>query len=167
MTVDYVDQPAVPGTPHFRCDRLRAVLAVPRCASMWRQDGATEGRACNHCSIGAEHAGLKDPNPSPLFGSKTCARCHRLKTRLIGKMLCVSCKNREYELLKGSNAKGTLPVKLQSLDRRRVTYFAGERVHTLVIDRSLDQDELIVAVLRDSPHRVAFGFSRKPGANRP
>lgn len=73
-------------------------------------------------------------------------------------MHCVSCKNREYEFLKGRNAKGTAPVKLRSLCRRRIRYMAGTEPRSLVVQHSLDTDELIVAALRDSPNRVRFGF---------
>lgn len=161
MAVEYVKIAQVPGVDHFRCERLRAVLAVTSCANMWRQANRPDGNcgACRGCPIGTEHAGeAANATQSPFHQSKICARCHRPATRLIGRMHCVSCKNREYELDRGCNAKGTKPVKLGPLVRRRIQFTAGGQPCALAIAKSLDTSELIVAVLRDSGQRVRFGL---------
>lgn len=161
MTVEYVVMDAMPGVQHFRCDRMLATLAVSSCATMWRKANTSEGSctACLRCTIGAEHAGETQASNSALHLAKVCARCHKPAARLIGKMHCVSCKNREYELDKGRNAKGTQPVKLRSLCKRRVRYLSGNESCTLTAARTLDSDELVVAVLRDSSQRVRFGLA--------
>jgi hypothetical protein len=159
--MDYTVNALTPGVMYFRCDRMRATLSTSACSGMWRKandDGDTDRSACRLCPIGAGHAGELDASMSPLKGSCTCARCHRPAGRLIGGMVCVSCMNRQYEWLKGKNAKGTAPVKLTCLSRRRIRYSSGGEACNLVLQHSLDMDELIVATLRDSKNQVRFGF---------
>lgn len=158
--VVYFERAEMPGVQHFRCERLRASLATGSCAGMWRRanDGTEDRESCLRCPIGAVHAGQPLANLSPLRLGPICARCHNPARRLIGKMHCVSCKNREYEFLRGRNAKGTRPVKIGGLCRRRIRYTVGTELHNLVAQYSLDTEELVVAALRDSPNRVSFGM---------
>jgi len=161
VVIEYFGNALTPGRVYFRCDRMRATLSTDACSGMWRKannEGDESHGACMRCQLGAEHAGELQASMSPLKGTLTCARCHRSSGRLIGAMVCVSCKNREYELLRGRNAKGTAPVKLTCLSRRRVRYMAGSEPCSLVVQHSLDTDELVVAALRDSKNRVRFGF---------
>jgi hypothetical protein len=161
MTVDYFTRPEVPGRNYFRCERMRATISTEACAGFWRGSnggGHCERDTCLRCPIGAMHAGEAQASTSPLRLAPICARCHRPSSRLIGGMRCVSCYNRERELLRGRNAKGTAPVKLTCLARRRVRYMAGDEPCSLVVQHSLDTDELVVAALRDSSNRVRFGF---------
>ncbi len=110
------------------------------------------------------HAGEVAASMSPLKGTLTCARCHRTAGRLIGAMICVSCKNREYEFLKGKNAKGTAPVKLCALNARRLRYRHGDEILSVRGRHTVDADELLVAVLRDSKQSVVFAFNSTPPA---
>jgi hypothetical protein len=96
---------------------------------------------------------------SPLKGMTICGRCHTGTTRLIGKHLCVSCANRQYEYLKGRNAKGTKPVKLAPLEPRKIRFMSGSAPKTLYMPLTVDTEELIIAALRDSKDTVRFGFS--------
>lgn len=158
---EYFSIDIAPGKTFFRCDRMRATLSTTACSGMWRLsndlDDGTRA-ACRCCPIGAVHAGEVAASMSPLKGTLTCARCHRSSTRLIGRHICVSCANRAYEVAKGRNAKGAVPVKAKPLDPRRIRYLAGGEVRMLRLDRSADTDELVVATLRDSRQRVAFGL---------
>lgn len=165
--VDYFANPEVPGKLFFRCERMRATLSTESCRSSWRRaDELNDGShsSCRLCPIGAVHAGEVAASMSPLKGTLMCARCHRTAGRLIGGMVCVSCQNRAYEFLKGRNAKGTKPVKLAALDQRRIRYRHGAELSTLRVRHSVDTDELIVAVLRDSKQSVAFAFNSTPPA---
>lgn len=159
--VEYTTNELLPGRLFFRCDRQRATLQVDSCAAMWRiandlNDG-THG-ACRLCPLGSVHAGEVAASMSPLKGTKTCCRCHRGAERLIGGMICVSCYNRGREWLAGRNAKGTAPVKHTPLCSRRIRYVHGGDVQLLRMRHAVDTDELMVATLRDSRQRVAFGW---------
>jgi hypothetical protein len=61
----------------------------------------------------------------------------------------VSCYNREREVVKGANAKGSPPIKHPPLDPRTVFYRAGDTCQSKTVARSMSTEELIVAVLRD------------------
>lgn len=159
--VEYFGMPETPGISYFQCDRLRAKLPMQSCADMWRQANHKhdENRlACRGCPIGAMHAGEHEASLSPLRGKLVCARCHRSASRLVSKHICVSCKNREYEYLKGRNAKGSRPVKLKSLAPRTLHYLHGDELRTLHLPLSLDIEELMVAAIRDSANKVRFMF---------
>jgi hypothetical protein len=165
--VTYTTNALTPGKSYFDCEKMRATLSTDSCAGMWRKaddrdDGAYS--ACRLCPIGAVHAGEVAASMSPLKGTLTCARCHRGSPRLIGSMLCVSCYNRAREFILGKNAKGTSPVKLAALDARRVVYRHGNDVRMIRLKQSIDTDELVVAVLRDSKSRVQFAFNTTPPA---
>lgn len=163
--VDYFEMQGLPGKPFFRCERMRATLATAACSAMWRRaNDLNDGThaACRLCALGSVHAGEVAASMSPLKGTLTCARCHRAGGRLIGKMLCVSCYNRQAEVIKGRNAKGTAPVKVGPLESRRIRYLHGGDVRSLVLRHTVDMDELIVSVLRDSRQRVAFAFNSAP-----
>lgn len=162
MQVVYFERAELPGRQFFRCDRMRATLSTDACQGMWRKangDGGDGGEreACLRCPLGAQHAGAIDANLSSLHLAKLCARCHRPASRLINGMVCVSCMNRQYEFLRGRNAKGTIPT-MKPLCRRRVRFTAGGEPCSLVVQHSLDTDELVVAALRDNKNRVRFGF---------
>jgi len=160
--VDYFAMPETPGVSYFACERLRAKFPVDACAQMWRQANheRNENRmACKSCPIGAAHAGETAASLSPLKNTLICGRCHRRSNRLVGKHLCVSCKNREYEYLKGRNAKGAKPVKLKSLDARTLYYMHGDEMRSLYLPLSLDTDELLVSAVRDSANKVRLMFS--------
>lgn len=165
--VEYTMNPLVPGKVYFRCERMRATLSTESCAGMWRRESEMNDGAhgnCRLCSIGAVHAGEVAPSMSPLKGTLTCARCHRVAGRLIGGHRCVSCYNREREVEIGRNAKGTAPVKHCGLAPRRIRYLCGDDVRMLSLARTADIDELMVAVLRDSKKRVVFAFNSTPPA---
>lgn len=158
---DYFEMPELPGRKYFRCERLRATLSTDACGVQWRKANHANDEACGRCKccpLGALHAGETAASMSPLKGTCTCGRCHKRASRLIGKHLCVSCKNREYEALKGKNAKGTKPVKLPPLEARTLYYLHGDQRRSLHLPLSIDTDELIVAALRDSLNAVTFQF---------
>lgn len=159
--VDYFQMAETPGKQYFRCDRLSATLSVDSCAAMWRKanhEGSEQQYKCRVCPIGAVHAGETAASLSPLKGTTICGRCHRVASRLIRAHLCVSCYNREREIVIGKNAKGSLPTKLRPLSLRRMHYLEGSEPKALTMERSAATDELIVATLRDAKRQPSFGF---------
>lgn len=153
----------LPGVRHFMCTKLKSTLSVESCADRYRKANADAPESdryftCRNCPIGAAHGGHTAPNTHKFRGMTICGRCHRGSTRLIGRHLCISCYNRSRELVLGRNAKGTAPVNLASLEQRSITYRAGDVVKTRVLDKTLDMEELVIAVFRDEANMVTFGF---------
>lgn len=70
----------------------------------------------------------------------------------------MSCRNREYEFLRGYNARGTPLTKLKALEPRQVRYIEGGLVRIRRATLSASVDELVVGTLRDAAKCVAFGF---------
>lgn len=160
--VEYFAIEAVPDKQYFRCERQWATLSTEACAKSWRvanHERNDDKAVCRCCRIGAMHAGEDQASMSPFKDMPICARCHRGATRLIGRHICVSCYNRQRELVIGRNAKGKPPVKLSALDRRQIRYMHGDQPQVLAMERSLDTMELVVAVLRDARKRVQFAFA--------
>lgn len=159
--VDYFRLEEVPDKQYFRCDRYSATLSTEACAGMWRKandEGSEAQFKCRVCPLGAVHAGETAASMSPLRGTTVCGRCHRMASRLIGKHLCVSCWNRQREIIIGRNAKGTAPTKLRPLHRRRIFYLEGSVPKTLEMQYSAATDELVVATLRDASQRTRYAF---------
>lgn len=153
--------PEMPGAAFFDCTRLHANLTTVACTAMWRS--ANEQRserytACRSCFVGATHAGVSNATRSPISCALVCARCARGATRLIHGNLCVSCYNRERELIRGRNARGMVPTKLAPLSPRQVFYMANGRAQVLRSERTTNSAELIIATLRDAMHTVAFAW---------
>lgn len=159
--MDYFENPLMPGKKFFRCDRLSASLQVSSCAGMWKDANGPKAcdrlLRCKGCRIGARHAGVEDVSTSPVRGLPMCVRCNRTGMRLINGLVCVSCKNREYEWRKGKNAKGVYPSHYRGLERVKVRYVSGGMVRTLERE-AVGVAELVAQVLRDSEKRVMFGM---------
>lgn len=162
--VNYQPSDLMPGQLMFGCQRLAATLRVASCVQMWKR--ANEGpppenlMRCRGCPIGAVHAGASNPTFHPLRGTTTCSRCHGTDKRLIGANLCVSCKNREYEWVRGRNAKGKFPTQHPHLRRYRISVCVNGRARVLTRELATGPLELVVEALRDSKSRVMVGFGR-------
>jgi hypothetical protein len=151
----------VPGKQFFDCTRYSSTMTTDSCASMWRHANHQKSDRlykCKSCPVGAEHAGEKSANMSPIMGSITCARCNRGATRLLAKHLCVSCYNRQREWLIGRNAKGKPPLRMLRLDRRIIGFMCGNEPKVLKLELCLDTIELMWAALRDNRNSIQFAF---------
>ncbi len=86
--------------------------------------------------------------------------------RLIGGNICVCCKNREYEWVKGRNGRGKFPITHPQLEKRTVRYVVAGVVKVLVRKLTASTDELTIELLRDSEKRVMFGWGRGKSSGR-
>lgn len=160
--VEYFTIPELPDRPMFRCERRNATLQVDSCATIWKaansKSGAECNQACRTCPIGALHAGEGEVVMSQLRGLEICSRCHRVGMRLVGGDICVSCWNRQREVIIGKNARGRKPLNHPPISTHAITYLTGDKVITLKRKHAICTEELVVSALRDSPRQVFFGF---------
>lgn len=153
--VRYHESEAFPGVQLFRCARLLAELTPTACA---KNHAHARSYQCTTCAIGAYHSAGKDVGPAPVaFDGRVatgwrpgldCVRCGRRGMRLIrGSTLCVSCYNRELEVLRGTNAKGATPKKWAVLRAATATIVGkGKReVVRLPLVSGRDEAERLVA----------------------
>lgn len=164
--MEYFTLPELPDKPMFRCQRMSATLQVTNCSRMWSEANNAKPKPqcstspCKGCSIGAEHAGISDVSQSNLSGSPICARCHRVGSRMVGAHICVSCWNREREMLIGRNRRGVPPKFHPALYPGTIRFFVEGVVKTLSKPHVAQQLELIIACIRDNPKQVTFGLIR-------
>ena len=107
----------------FICEKLRAQLTPQSCSNYFENSRYIQ---CVGCPIGEHHApkvrnhysNNRSQNMAP---NPACTRCQKAGRRLVlKKTLCISCANREYEVRKGKNSKGTEPILAQSRLKRAV-----------------------------------------------
>lgn len=165
MRMQYFTIPELPDKPMFRCDKLNASLQVSSCASMWLSVNQPNSQAsptsrCKGCSIGANHAGVKDASTSKITGNAMCARCHRTGSRLVGKHLCVSCWNRQREYLIGKNRRGVPPKHHPKLYEDAVKVMMDGVVFVIRLPLVASRLEIVVSAIRDHNKQITFGFTR-------
>jgi len=170
--IDYFEVPGMPGR-YFTCARY-GTMSPEACARNYQSapDTIRSGRleACLGCAIGHRHAGGQEraahvavapAGATSLRAKPACLRCRRSgrerSSRLIGRMrlirehtICVSCYNREREVLRGKNAKGAPPRKWAGLYFTQVSYVKNAQARwraTLTVP-VLDRIEAALLMLR-------------------
>jgi hypothetical protein len=160
----YRRYPDIPGE-YFRCGRLSAEFSVDSCGKRWKACQGKEhlGMACYRCPIGAAHADASVTHAQ--YQKPECVRCHQLAGKLVRGLLCVSCYNRQQEVLKGQDRRGRVPnayeragqlapqnKKLVRIHLFEVRYVppGGREVATLRY-LGADRQEAMLAVLRQHP----------------
>lgn len=159
--LSYSTLPGIPGE-YFRCDKLAAEFTASSCARRWKGQQGKEhiGMTCYRCPIGASHANQVVTHSQYL--KQECVRCHCLASRLVRGLICVSCFNRQQEVLKGQDRRGKppkayermgevepKPKKLVRIHLFEVRYIpqGADKVETFR-HQGADRQEAILAVLR-------------------
>lgn len=169
-TVEYLQISGAPGD-YFVCPRIpgNATLSTRACGEQWKiartartEEERDKRHYCRNCPIGAKHAGVEDFVPRTKFQESTeCVRCGNTGRRLIGASVCISCKNREYEVLKGRNAKGTKPVRCAQVFQLQAVVRDGKRrarIQTFIATGML---EVVLAAAKRSKARALVSFRGK------
>lgn len=159
----YTEHALMPGRPMFRCDRMSATMQVTSCASMWERSNLgpiPKTDRCRGCELGAVHAGQSVPDASAIRGLAICPRCAATDKRLIKGLLCVSCYNREREVLIGRNAKGKRPERHPPVAPRAVAFVCQGEARVLKRECTVSSEELVVELLRDMPAKVLVGWGK-------
>jgi len=127
---------------------------------------------CVGCAIGAAHAGDTAPQKKErVVGSLTCARCHQQAARLVCGGICVSCKNREWEVAKGKNAKGLPPhpvdrfwddegpdTKVLVMHRVELSVSVDGKARPVVMNAVADTLEAVLRLSRTTKGVISFGM---------
>lgn len=170
--MEYRTIPGIPGQ-FFDCLAYRCGLSTDACARQWRAEKGCkpgEGRHehCRGCVTGALHAGEKpQEQTSALYGSLLCPRCTKEKGARIVQGICISCYNREREIVLGRNAKGAKPVNLPTLVSLSVAYASPtRRLSCIRYQRVVGRLEAILRVLRKSKEPVQFSYRAPVPARR-
>ena len=175
-SIRYVTLEGVPGK-YFTCGAGYGLLSIAACARNFT-DAPEQVRAgrlqkCIGCSVGACHAGAPKVEEAPKANQSlqyrpVCCRCRRdgtkQGTRLIGKLrlvrahtVCVSCFNREKEVLAGRNSKGAKPKKWGGLFFTRAAYIAdGKAIVIDLADPVIDRIEVALTMIRRGHKSVAW-----------
>lgn len=161
----------VPGR-YFDCPSGMGRLSVKACAENYqlgrdrRQQYAR--LRCQGCALGAQHAvqacGLArsaDAGIPLLSGRRVCPRCLRPAQRIIGAHLCVSCYNRQREVLVGVNRHGKRP-STPAPKPIRVMVMESDRLSLVRVDRAYSLLEATILAARRSGARV-FGWCAQAG----
>lgn len=110
----------------FVCDRHQSLRLTPgACASSWKfaktlpADSSLSATKCKGCHVGARNAGERVEESLEVDQlDKLCARCGRGAKKMVYGKICVSCANRQYEFIKGKNARGNRPTGIPYLVSR-------------------------------------------------
>jgi hypothetical protein len=143
----------------FTCARNATLRLTPQgCATSWRRaralpaaEVATSACAmCRGCEVGAGHAGAPEASSQEVRrADRICTRCHRPARKLVYARLCVSCYNREHEVLRGRNARGTYPCRAPAMHAFRATVgLVGAGTEQVALERVTCGLEGLMASLR-------------------
>lgn len=180
VVIAYRTHELLPGRLMFDCRRLVASITSQACAENYgnpfrvacRGCAIGEAHAAVHRAMRADVAvaalrgagspfGLVEAQAAADLG-RWCARCLRTdgehrgggmaKMRLVSGGLCVSCHNREREVIRGRDSKGMMPVRWRlALGRRHVGLVKGGEVKPRVLDLALNSLEVGIRALRTDP----------------
>ena len=156
----------------FRCDRLSATLSTDACAQRHRDAQSATGDHldrlidCRSCPIGAAHAGTTLIHYSWLYGSEICPRCGKGTTRMIHGRRCISCYNREREVLSGQNGKRRKPIYLRPVAPIELHYITDGEPRRIQLAQATGLVEAMAHVLRTTPGDIVFHRHRPNAVTR-
>lgn len=160
VKVEYFGIDGVAGR-YFFCPAYKVTMSVASCASSYKAEKQTRyGRhmLCKGCPIGAAHANERPVAVRSVYGSLLCPRCQRSAIRLV-RGVCVSCVNRQYEVIKGVNAKGRPPTRVAPLAPMRIV--SVEHTSAVLVSTALASGRLEVVLRTLRERREVVGFSRR------
>jgi hypothetical protein len=188
LGIEYLELPGFPGMKVFRCERLRADLTAASCARNFRESSTLSCIGCKigrgHATKSGTGVSPEKADKRAAWSLTTngggctrwdeptalsCVRCERTGrtegTRLLGRLrlvrdhcLCVSCFNREREIVLGKNAKGARPKKWAGLRLSIVRINTAGKSRLLDIGLCSGRPEADRMVQRRWPRSKITGF---------
>lgn len=177
IKIEYQTLEGVPGK-YFNCPQGYGMLSANACARNFidapEQVRAGRLQKCNGCEHGRIHAGAPKKVEEPVQKvqsiqfSPVCVRCRRdgmtQGSRLIGRLrlvrahtICVSCFNREKEVIAGRNSKGAKPKKWGGLFFTRAAYVADNKAIVIDLpDPVIDRIEVALTMMRRGHKSVVW-----------
>jgi hypothetical protein len=153
----------------FACVKRSVTLSTRGCRRIWESANGPkppdhhEGRyACRGCPIGESHYTGKPPDPYAALREsvrRICSRCGRITDRLINADtfgFCVSCFNRHGEVLRGKNARGTVPALSAQLHTEQARVMTNAGSYILTRHLVLSFQELKVQAQRTAVVQMTF-----------
>lgn len=167
--LSYQTLPGIPGE-YFRCDKLAAEFTTDSCAKRWQGQQTRDhiGMPCYRCPIGASHANKAVDHDQ--YRKFECVRCHQHSHKLVRGLICVSCYNRQQEVLKGQDRRGNPPKAYERLGQVEPAPKKLVRIHLFEIryiplgteevktyrHQGADRQEAMLAVLRQHAKPPVF-----------
>lgn len=161
--IEYFQMADCPGL-YFECPRALGRFAVAHCVRMYSEAHSKRGWSqgvrwtCRNCQTGAEHSQVARTDTSRFYRSARCTRCHRPASRLIRGVICLSCYNREREVLIGKNRKGNVPKFCPPIISCQLAVVGDVGTEVVKVERVASRVEAVVTILREKPARL-FGWS--------
>jgi hypothetical protein len=155
------------------CERRKLRLTGAACARFWLASNPVpppvwEGRvACNLCPAGAARAGAVVDVAQVVRDRlrHVCPRCRKWSDRIVNDRFCVSCYNRDLEIQRGRNRKGSMPWRVAGrLYPCRVTVIEGSTVEQ--VERASSAGVLELALWRARRAKAPLRFGWAPPVRR-
>lgn len=150
--------------PMITCERGPLRLTAASCARMWlscraKRPEPWEGRfKCLDCPTGAGHAGCVQAPPTVADRLKNiCPRCGLERDRMVGNRFCVSCYNRDREVVVGRNGKGTRPRLTDQLHAVSLTIVEDGIVRQVMFERVTGRVEATLAAAKQARGSIVIG----------
>lgn len=177
-----------PNLKVFRCLTLHADITPATCASNFGNPGRYA--SCEGCHVGAHHSNrtltpiVTDRHARAAANHRiTCVRCQRSNANgsesfvgsirmIVGRQICISCWNREREVMKGSNSKDATPVKWAHLRPATLTIVQDGKQKTISVGLRTGRAECERLVAQAHPGATLVeclidGKAVQPGEDEP
>jgi hypothetical protein len=139
-------------------------LTPQACAQNWKRARKAEPwdalRVCRGCEIGAGHAGETPAPQAP--SARECLRCGGTDKRLVRGQICISCYNRERELLTGRYRRTVPP---QGLRVTQMQVLLAGRLEPLPVQVASITEALLVAARRQPGTAILAAATHCPPWN--
>jgi len=154
------------------CSARALTLSAAACVADWRLAQAVKPAPwqsryhCRGCTLGAVQSGQPADTAVRVAQldevRRVCVRCHQPTRKILHGRFCVPCYNRDRELARGKNGRGTAPVVLReryplhTVEIRYRPLGGGAWTHDRPVGRVADALEAMLVLLRRESASLLF-----------